>query len=559
METRKFEITEIRADTRTAEATLSTEYGVKRFDGLEILSHGPGAVDLSRSPLPVLQNHDGNRLPCGVAENLRIEDQKLKATLRFSRNADALWQDIQDKIVRSLSVGYQIIERQKTKAGYTATKWMPYEVSIVGAPADPMAGIGRNLNFGGAKMDLNDIKKERKICTDGMIELAGKADLSSEDKVKFDKLKDAVETYDRRLEVLESVEGLKKPEFVPDAGKERDLSFEGGPALDASYRSMFGEPVVDEEEVRAFRAQLAGTPSGGGVTVPEILSSKMLDSALPEEICRNRATVYPLSSETLKIPGWDWADMSAGECYGGFRLGFVSEAEPATAQTGKLKSIQMTAKKGTIHCDCSRELSEDGNGFVGHLEKALKKSIAYGLDSYFFNGSGAGVPKGLTVDSARIEITPESSQSSEIEFQNIAKMYARMYAGGRRNCVFLCNDTLLPFLLTGLSVPIGTAGNWVNIFSEKDGKFSLMGRPVIFTPHLPVPKAANALMLVDLSQFAIGMRKDLRLERSNIPQWREDMLSFRLYIRVDSMGTWDAVYSPAVGDTQSWVVGLGAI
>ena len=54
MEKRSFEIDigSIRAETRTVSASLSSEQPVKRYDGEEVLSHKPGAVDLSRAPLP---------------------------------------------------------------------------------------------------------------------------------------------------------------------------------------------------------------------------------------------------------------------------------------------------------------------------------------------------------------------------------------------------------------------------------------------------------------------------------------------------------------------------
>jgi len=564
METRIFQIGEIREDTRTALATLSTEYPVGRHDGDEVLSHSPDAVDLSRAPLPLIVGHDGARLPVGLVENIRIEGKSLKGVLRFSKNADEIWNDVRDGILRNLSIGYRIIKRVKTQTGYLATRWEVFECSLVSAGADPMAGIGRNLKrhdvvpLGGSKMDKNDLLKERKIATDEMVQIAGGADLSSEDKEKFDRLKDGVESCDRRLEVLEDMEKVKKPEFrVPETKEKRDISFPGGPAADASYRSMFGEPARDDEGVEQFRTQLSGVPSGGGFSIPDILSSAWLDSALPDEVIRSRATIFPMQNQTLTIPGWDWSDMSAGECFGGFTMEWVAEAGTATAQTGKVRAISMSARKGTIHCDISSELAEDGLNFVGNLEAALKKSIAYGLDAAFFNGATG--PLGITNDVALVSVSPEVGQTSEVDFMNVSKMYARMYAGGRKNCVWLCNDVMLPFLLTGLSVAIGTSGTWVNIFDSKNGEFRLLGKPVIFTPHLPVAKAANSLMLCDLSQFAIGMRKELRLERSNVPQWREDLLSYRLYVRADSQGTWNAAYSPAAGDDQSWCVGLAAI
>ena len=68
---------ELRLDSpgtdRTVEASLSSETPVLRPGlGREILSHAPGAVDLSRSPLPVLTSHNRDETPVGIVENLRI-------------------------------------------------------------------------------------------------------------------------------------------------------------------------------------------------------------------------------------------------------------------------------------------------------------------------------------------------------------------------------------------------------------------------------------------------------------------------------------------------------
>jgi HK97 family phage major capsid protein len=559
METRKFEIGRVRADNRTAEATLSSEYPVRRFDGSEVLSHEFDAVDLSRAPLPLIVAHDGSKLPVGVVEDVRVVDKKLKGTLRFSKNADGIWNDVKDGILRNLSIGYQIIQRTKTKAGYIATKWLPYECSLVAAGADPMAGIGRNFYGGLRTMDKNDLLKERKRATDEMISIAGQSDLTSETKEKFDRIKDAVESYDRRLEVLEDVDKLKKPEFqVPDTGEKRDLSFEGGPAADASYRSMFGTPAHSEEEIRAFRASMeTGIPSSGGMSVPEPLSAKWLDDSLPQEIIRPKAQIWPMTTSSRKIAGWDWGDMSGGAAFGGFTMAWTEELGTASKQTGSLRTIQLNANKGQIYCDVSQELYDDGLGFAGQLERALKTSVGYGLEEAFTNGTGVGQPLGLINDSTLQTITKETGQAADtVTFEGISKMYARMYPAGRSKAIWLVNDTVLPALLTQLNVAIGTSGSWVNVFDTTNGKFTLLGRPVLFTSHLPVLGDANDILFVDLSQYAIGLRKEMRIERSQIPMWTTDQQSYRVITRVDAQGTWGSAYSPDNGDDMSWAVAM---
>ena len=99
------ELENVRAETRTVEASLSSETPVKRFDGEEVLSHKPDAVDLSRAPLPLLCSHNDGALPVGVVENMTISEGRLRGTLRLSANQEGIWRDIQDGILRNLSIG----------------------------------------------------------------------------------------------------------------------------------------------------------------------------------------------------------------------------------------------------------------------------------------------------------------------------------------------------------------------------------------------------------------------------------------------------------------------
>lgn len=66
------------------------------------------------------------------------------------------------------------------------------------------------------------------------------------------------------------------------------------------------------------------------------------------------------------------------------------------------------------------------------------------------------------------------------------------------------------------------------------------------------------LILADLSQYAIGMRKEIALDRSNVPGWMEDMTDYRVIVRVDGQGTWDKPVKPKNGIMLSWAVALEA-
>jgi HK97 family phage prohead protease len=151
--TRKLNIEKADMTAGAIRVVLSTETPVERQDQhgryLEVLSHEPGAVDLSRAPLPLIEGHDHARLPVGRIDKLRIDSGRLRGELILSKSqrGQELGQDISDGILTAVSVGYQIIETEhSTREGLdvlTATKWMPFECSLVSVPADPAAGLNR--------------------------------------------------------------------------------------------------------------------------------------------------------------------------------------------------------------------------------------------------------------------------------------------------------------------------------------------------------------------------------------------------------------------------------
>ena len=143
------------------EASISSEFPVKRWFGQEILGHARGEVDLSRlEGAPVLYaadgaggDHFGRRV--GVVEKpitLDEKAKKIRVTLRFSRSAAAqeVVKDVEDNVLTHVSVGYKpekmVRVASDAKLGDTmrVTRWAPREVTIVnGVPADPTVGMGR--------------------------------------------------------------------------------------------------------------------------------------------------------------------------------------------------------------------------------------------------------------------------------------------------------------------------------------------------------------------------------------------------------------------------------
>lgn len=129
--------------------SFSSEQPVERYFGTEVLSHDPGAADLSRlqNGAPFLWNHDRDAV-IGVVEGAELgNDRRGYCSVKWSRNAMAQEkrQDVEDGILRNVSFAYSIDKVEERGDQMVVTKWTPLEVSLVSIPADNSVGLGRAL------------------------------------------------------------------------------------------------------------------------------------------------------------------------------------------------------------------------------------------------------------------------------------------------------------------------------------------------------------------------------------------------------------------------------
>lgn len=157
MQTRAMPVTSVDEAARTVDICWTTGARVRRYDWnrdryyYEELEVSPEAIDLSRleSGAPLLNTHNKNDLSdvIGVVARAWLEKVEGMATVRFSKRDDVepIFQDVVDKIIRNVSVGYiinkiTIIEGEADLPIYRATSWQPYELSLVPVGADQNTG-----------------------------------------------------------------------------------------------------------------------------------------------------------------------------------------------------------------------------------------------------------------------------------------------------------------------------------------------------------------------------------------------------------------------------------
>lgn len=145
--------------------SFSSEEPYERWFGVEILDHGPGAVNLTRLNEIgcLLFNHNRDKV-IGKVIRAWVENKRGYAEVEFDTDeeAEVIYQKVRSGTLKGVSVGYRIDSLEEVMAGKTsadgrftgpceiARKWWPFEISIVSVPADGTVGVGREAEQPGA-------------------------------------------------------------------------------------------------------------------------------------------------------------------------------------------------------------------------------------------------------------------------------------------------------------------------------------------------------------------------------------------------------------------------
>ena len=262
-------------DERSIEFPFSSEYPVARYFGNEVLSHDRGAADLARlnDSAPLLFNHDPDKV-IGVVERAWIDGQKKRGyvTVRFSRNsfAQEVLSDVKDGVLRNVSFGYQIDKMEQRSSGdFVATKWSPYEVSVVSIPADPTVGVGRALDAQPAASAASPTPE-----TEPEVPMENTPDISA---VRAEAAAEAAKAERARIA---GITALTDKHGMADLGRQL---IEGGRSLD---------------EARA--------------AVLEKIGSKPVETVAPVELPAQERARYSITAGIRAALSGDWSSREAG-------------------------------------------------------------------------------------------------------------------------------------------------------------------------------------------------------------------------------------------------------
>lgn len=294
--------------------------------------------------------------------------------------------------------------------------------------------------------------------------------------------------------------------------------------------------------------------SDGGFYVPVQLMAGLMDDSLQGEAIRPNATIVPMQSASISIPMFDLSNRSTGIATLEGKV--TPEGSTGTTQKAKVRNIELVAKKISVLVPTTSELMQDAPALFGQLLKqAMIDALGQTLDTWFFSGTGAGTPLGILNASCLVSVAKDTGQvAATITPTNIASMVSRLAPGSWSRATWLVSPSALAQLFTMQTVVKNVAGT-ENVGGSSpefftvlpDGKFALVGRPLIVSDRCQALGTRGDVLLCDLKSYLVGIRQNAELLVDTSIGFKESEIWFRLNCRVDGQPALHSAITPRVG------------
>ena len=343
--------------------------------------------------------------------------------------------------------------------------------------------------------------------------------------------------------------------------KERFKSF--GEQLVTIARAGMPGGHVDPKllQVRAATGLGETVPSDGGFLVQTDFSSELLQQVFQTGILAPKCRRIQISgnANSIKINGVD--ETSRASTRSGGILGYwKDEAAQKTASKPKFRQIELSLKKLIGLCYATDELLADAAALESFIRQAFVSEFGFLIDDAIINGTGAGQPLGILNAGCLVSVAKESGQkAATVVFENVVKMYSRMFPQSLPNAVWLINQNIQPQLFQ-MSMAVGTGG--VPVYMPAGGVSGLPYSTLFGRPVIPIEQAATLgtvgdIIFADLGGYILAEKGGIQSDMSIHVQFVYDESVFRFVLRLDGQPERASALTPYKGsDTLSHFVAL---
>lgn len=271
---------------------------------------------------------------------------------------------------------------------------------------------------------------------------------------------------------------------------------------------------------------------------------------------------YPLTgnSNSIKLPSIDETSRANGSRQGGMQAYWVEEGGSGTATKPTFARIGLELNKLMALSYATNEQLADTPIIEGLTQDGFAEEFGFKLDDACINGNGVGQPLGILSSPATVSQAKETNQpAATIIYENIVKMWSRLYASSRGNAVWFISQAIEPQLFA-LSLAVGTGG--VPVYMPANGLSgspyaTLFGRPVVPIEQCATLGTVGDIILADMTQFWAIERGGINQAASIHVAFLTDETAFRATYRTDYRPMWLSPLTPfSTGPTLSPFVTL---
>ncbi len=289
----------------------------------------------------------------------------------------------------------------------------------------------------------------------------------------------------------------------------------------------------------------------GGFLIPPEFSTALLTAMNQTSVLAPKCTNFAVNNN-LALPFVN-ITTQATSWTGGATVYKPAEGVAKTASIPQLAKCELHLHKMTVVVYATDELLSDSPmALETFLSTIASTEFALTKDEDIVNGSGAGEALGFMNSPCLVSVAKETDQPADtIYTANVLSMYSRIYNSSRANAVWLIAADAMPQIAT-LSIIVGTGGAPVFIADlSNDLKQTLLGRPIIWSPHSQTVGDKGDIALVDLSQYVSVTKagRGMDVATSIHLKFLEDETAFRFVVRFDGQPWWASAITPKHGSS----------
>lgn len=307
---------------------------------------------------------------------------------------------------------------------------------------------------------------------------------------------------------------------------------------------------------------VASVPSDGGYLIQKDFAAAILNRMNEMGQVSSRVNKVGISANSDGLETWavDETSRATGSRWGGVQVYWGAEADAATAKKPKFRKMSMELQELIGLAYATNRLLRDASALAAIFSQAFTEEMNFMIEDALINGTGAGQPLGILNCPALVSVAKETGQAAAtVVYENIQKMYARLYARSRSNAVWFINQDVEP-QLNMMSMPVGTGG--VPVYLPPGGASVspygiLLGKPVIPIEYCATVGTVGDIILADMSQVLAIDKDAMQADSSIHVRFTTNENTFRYIYRYNAQPVWNSALTPFKGSaTQSPFVAL---